>query len=146
MTPPGSPTPAVYRELRDVLRRQPEITKTWYAPDSVQRRYLVASVAPSRVTPPSGPDAPQIEVRWLAARDRFWIDYTDPNTGFHCGWHRDDDHPDLGATHFQYKRPGDDEPTHEAVDISATTPPKLLWECLDDLFTVRLPTLTHQQN
>ena len=141
MTPPGSPNPAVYRELRDVLRRQPEITETWYAPDSVQRRYLVGSIAPARVEPPTGPDAPQIAVRWLSTRDEFRIDYTDPNTGFHCGWHRDDDHPDLGATHFQYERPEDDEPTYEAANFAATTPPKLLWACLDELFSVRLPQL-----
>ncbi|MFC7041476.1 hypothetical protein [Halonotius sp. GCM10025705] len=142
MTPPGSPNPAVYRELRDVLRRQPEITETWYAPDAVQRRYLVGSVAPARVESPTGPDAPQIAVRWLSTRDEFRIDYTDPNTGFHCGWHRDDDHPGLGATHFQYKHPEDEEPTYEEADFAATTPPKLLWACLDDLFSVRLPQLT----
>jgi len=142
MTPSGSHNPAVYRELRDVLRRQPEITVTRYEPDSVQRRYLVGSVAPARVEPPTGPDAPRIEVRWRLAREEFRIDYTDPNTGFHCGWHRDDDHSDLGATHFQYERPDDDAPTHEAVDFDATTPPRILWECLDDLFSTRLPELT----
>lgn len=144
MTPPGSPNPAVYRELRDVLRRQPEVTETHYEPDAVQQRYLVGSVAPERVEPPTGPESPQIEVRWLSTRDQFRIDYTDPNTGFHCGWHRDDDHPDLGETHFQYERPEDDEPTYEPAEFSATTPPKLLWACLDDLFTVRLPDLTSE--
>ncbi|ESS10059.1 MAG: hypothetical protein A07HN63_00270 [uncultured archaeon A07HN63] len=144
MTPPGSHNPAVYRELRDVLRRQPEITETWYEPDAVQQRYLAASIAPDRVDPPTGPDAPRIEVRWQAGpQTRFRIDYADPNTGFHCGWHRDDDHPDLGETHFQYERP-DDAPIHEAVDLSATTPPKCLWACLDELFSLRLPQLTSE--
>jgi len=143
MTAPGSHNPAVYRELRDVLRRQPETTTTRYEPDAVQQRYLVATVAPSRVEPPTGPSSPRIEVRWRSGTaTRFRIDYTDPNTGFHCGWHRDDDHPDLGEIHFQYERPADDEPTYETADFAATTPPKLLWECLDELFTTRLPALT----
>jgi len=139
----GPANPAVYRELRDVLRRQPEITDTWYEPDAVQQRYLVASVAPAHVDPPTGPDAPRIEIRWRAGTPTgFRIDYTDPNTGFHCGWHRDDDHPELGETHFQYERPAADAPTYEAATVAATTPPKLLWACLDELFTVRLPELT----
>jgi hypothetical protein len=143
MTPPGTSNPAIYRELRDILRRQPEITATRYEPDAVQQRYLVASVAPARVNPPTGPESPQVEVRWrVGPSPRFRIDYTDPNTGFHCGWHRDDDHPNLGETHFQYERADDDAPTHETAEFLATTPPKLLWTCLDELFSVRLPQLT----
>ena len=148
MTGLGGPTdhnPAVYRELRDVLRRQPEITATRFEPDAVQQRYLVASVAPARVDPPTGSESPRIEVRWqVGTPPRFRIDYTDPNTGFHCGWHRDNDHPDLGETHFQHTRPDDDTPAHEPADLAATAPPKLLWACLDELFTIRLPQLTDE--
>ena len=41
------------------------------------------------------------------------IHYADPNTGFNCGWHRDDDHPELGPVHFQYEIPRKDEGGHE---------------------------------
>lgn len=48
-------------------------------------------------------------VAWFrgAPHDWFHVDYSDPNTGFHAGWHQDEDHPDLGRAHFQCSM-GDD--------------------------------------
>jgi len=141
---PGGENLALYRTLRDVLKRQQEVRTVWYEPDSIQKRFLAAAVDPQRIVPSSGPDEPQLEVHWklVPPHDEFRIDYADPNIGFHCGWHCDDDHTDLGETHFQYKTSSMDEPQYEGVDIDAQAPAKILWECCEDLFENAIPQYT----
>jgi len=141
---PGAENPALYRTLKDVLKRQDEVRSVWYEPDSIQKRFLAAEVDPQRIDPPSGPDSPQLEVHWklIPPHDEFRIDYADPNIAFHCGWHRDDDHTDLGETHFQYKTTSMEIPHHEGVELEAQVPAKLLWECCEDLFENVIPKYT----
>lgn len=141
MTSPGSQNPGLYRNLKDVLRRQPAVVEVWFEPDAIRKSYLAAEVDPARLDPPSGPEAPTLEVRWETAppHDRFRVDYHDLNTGYHCGWHRDDDHADLGDVHLQYRTPEMDEPARESTTFDANSPARLLWECCDRLFTETLP-------
>lgn len=141
MTGPGSQNPGLYRSLKDVLRRQPTVVRVWFEPDAIRKSYLAAEIDPSRVEPPTGPESPRLELRWETAppHERFRVDYYDPNTGFHCGWHRDEEHPDLGETHFQYRTPEMDGPTHEPVSFDAESPARLLWECCERLFGEALP-------
>ncbi|MFC6799909.1 hypothetical protein ACFQDQ_19045 [Haladaptatus sp. GCM10026878] len=47
------------------------------------------------------------------------------------GWHKDDDHPDLGTTHFQYEV--DEEPVHEPGHIEVEAPVSFLEICLNRL-------------
>ncbi|WP_267643528.1 hypothetical protein [Haloarchaeobius amylolyticus] len=47
------------------------------------------------------------------------------------GWHKDDDHQDLGTTHFQ--REGDGEEIHEPGHIEVEAPLSFLETCLDRL-------------
>lgn len=141
MTPLGESNPAVLRVLKDVLERQPEIVDVRYEPDVIQKRRLGAEVAPARVEPPTGPEPPRIEVHWstTSPHDQFRVDYADPDTGFHCGWHRDRDHPELGATHFQYGLPGTGTPAHESASFDVESPARILWTCLERLFEDVLP-------
>jgi len=140
----GAENPALYRTLKDVLERQAEVTAVRFEPDAIQKRYLAAAIDPQRVVPPTGPESPQLEVHWKLTppHDEFRIDYADPNSGFHCGWHEDDDHDDIGAAHFQYQTASMETPTSEAVVFEASSPPKLLWECCDDLFNNVIPSYT----
>lgn len=147
MTPPGTPpgpqNPAVYRTLKDVLGRRPELCAVRYEPDAIQKRYLSAEVDPRRVTPPTGPATPTVEVRWKTTppHDEFRVDYADPNRGFHCGWHRDGDHPEFGAVHFQYRTSAMDEPAYESAAFEPESPARILWTALDRLFGRALPRL-----
>jgi hypothetical protein len=133
---PGAENPALYRTLKDVLERQAEVTAVRFEPDAIQKRYLVAEIDPHRVVPPTGPESPRLEVHWKQTppHDEFRVDYADPNTGFHCGRHRDEDHRDLGTTHFQYRTASMASPPYEEAVFEAASPPKLLWECCGDLF------------
>ncbi len=141
---PGAENPALYRTLKDVLERQGEVRSVWYEPDAIQKRFLAAAVDPQRIVPPSGPDAPRVEVHWklVVPHDVFRIDYADPNLPFHCGWHRDDDHNDIGETHFQYTTPAMETPQYEQVTFEAEAPAKLLWECCEELFANVIPVYT----
>jgi hypothetical protein len=140
----GTTDPSVYEGLRDVLQRQPEVTTVSYQPDSIRKRYLRAEIAPERVEPPTGPESPTLDVGWRFAdgESQYRIHYADPNTGFSCGWHRDDDHPDLGAVHFQYEHPETGEMTHESTTFESDVPTEVLWRAVERLFESRVPSLT----
>jgi hypothetical protein len=85
-----------------------------------------------------------LDVEWRFAGDeqQFRIHYADPNTGFNCGWHRDDDHPELGSVHFQYDHPETGETIHERTQFEKSVPTEILWTVLDRLFENRIPSLT----
>jgi hypothetical protein len=139
----GTTDSSVYEGLRDVLKRHPVTTNVVYKPDSIVKRYLQAEIDPDRVVPPTGPQSPRLDVEWrFAGEEAFYrIHYADPNTGFNCGWHRDDDHPELGPVHFQYENPQNGEGGHEQAQFSKTVATEILWTVLDRLFEERIPTL-----
>lgn len=143
MSAPGSRTPALYRALKDVLERRAEIVVDTYEPDAIQKRYPAAEVDPRRLTPPTGPDSPTVVVRWeiVTPHDEFRVDYADPNGEFHCGWHRDEAHPELGDVHFQYQTAAMDAPSHEPATFDADAPVRILCTCLERLFEDVLPAL-----
>lgn len=143
---PGTIDSSVYRGLKDVLQRYPFVTTVTYEPDSINKRFLRARVDPDSVVPPTGPAVPTLDVEWrFTSDDKYYrIHYADPNSRFNCGWHRDDDHPDLGAVHFQYEKPVVNEGGYEAAHFEKSTPTEILWSALDRLFDERIPTLTNK--
>lgn len=140
---PGTTDSSVYEGLKDVLQRYPVVTTVTYAPDSIRKRALHARTDPSRIVPPTGPESPTIDVEWRFVDDTpyYRIHYANPNTGLNCGWHRDDDHPELGPVHFQYERPAGGERGHERAQFDRSVPTEILWTILDQLFEERLPSL-----
>jgi hypothetical protein len=145
---PGTdPNARLYAQLkRDVLERVPQITAVEFVPDRIEAQRLLATVAPERLTPPSGPEPPELDIVWYrqTPHDWFRVDYADPNTGFHVGWHQDETHPDLGRAHVQYtvndENTVDDETTHRPVSFESDTPSLVLWEIVDSLLTELHPT------
>ena len=141
---PGVTDSTVYEGLRDVLQRQPEVTTVNYEPDTISKKFLRAKIDPSRINPPTGPQSSKLDVEWrYNQREQYYrIHYADPNTGFNCGWHRDDDHPDLGSVHFQYEQPQMDNANHQKAHFSKTAPSEILWTVLEQLFEEQIPTRT----
>lgn len=141
---PGVTDSAVYNGLKDVLQRQPEVTTVTYEPDRISKRFLRAEIDPDRVVPPTGPESPTLEVEWryVGHGQYYRIHYADPNTDFNCGWHRDEDHPELGPVHFQYEDPTTGEVTHESAQFAKHAPTEICWTAFERLFEERLPTLT----
>ena len=144
---PGVTDSTVYEGLRDVLQRQPEVTTVNYEPDTISKKFLRAKIDPSRINPPTGPQSPKLDVEWRYSQSEqyYRIHYADPNTGFNCGWHRDDDHPDLGSVHFQYEQPEMNNPNHQKANLSKTAPSEILWTVLEQLFEEEIPTRTAQE-
>jgi hypothetical protein len=141
---PGTIDSTVYHGLCDVLNRHPNITTVAFEPDSISKAFVRANVAPDRIEPPTGPESPVLDVEWRfrPETEYYRIHYADPNTGFNCGWHRDEDHPDLGPVHFQYenRRTGETERTRAVFEKSVPT--EILWTALKRLFEMKIPAHT----
>lgn len=138
--PGGDPNAYLYEQLkRDVLERVPHITSVEYVPDEVEAKQLKATFDPDRLEPPTGPEAPELVIEWYrqTPQDWFRIDYNDPNTGFHAGWHQDEDYPDLGRTHFQYSNTEEDG--RWGIALRQETPSLILWEIIEELLEEVLP-------
>lgn len=142
--PEADPNFNLYEQLkRDVLQRLPHVIDVIYEPNSVEAKKLKAIFDPNRIDPPSGPDSPTLTVEWYrqSPHDWFRVNYSDPNTGFHVGWHQDEDHERLGHAHIQYTTP-DGESDRWGVSFAAETPSLILWEIVEELLDDVLPTYT----
>ena len=138
---PGSdPNSRLYEQLKtDVLNRVPQITDIEYVPDEIIANELRATFDPDRLPYATGPEPPTLSISWYrqTPHDWFRVDYADPNTGLHAGWHQDEDHPDLGVTHFQSGTDGTDR--RRSHTFEHETPSLILWEIIDSLFDNVLP-------
>jgi len=96
-------------------------------------KQLRAVFDPNRLTPPTGPESPELTVKWYRQdpHDWFRINYTDPNTGFHAGWHQDEDHPDLGRAYFQYSTANTED--RWGITFDHETPSLILWDIIEAL-------------
>ena len=138
--PGGDPNAQLYEQLkRDVLERVPHIRTIEYVPDPIEAKHLKAIFVPDRLDPPTGPADPTLLITWYRGTPTDWfrVDYHDPNTDFHAGWHQDGDHPGLGDAHFQYSS-GDDQ-DRWAITFAYDTPSRILWEIIEELLTEVLP-------
>lgn len=132
--PGGDPNANLYSQLkRDVLNRVPQITTVEYVPDDVEAKQLQATFDPDRLDPPTGPEPPILTVTWYRQTpdDWFRVNYADRNTGFHAGWHQDEDHSDLGTAHFQYSIEDDED--RWGITFEHETPSLILWEIIEAL-------------
>lgn len=139
--PGGEPSAHLYEQLkRDVLERVPHVTGIEYVPDAVTATELRAEFDPRRLEPATGPDAPSLTIKWYRQRPHDWfrVDFRDPNTDFHAGWHQDEDHPDLGRAHFQYARPRESD--RWGVTFEHETPSLVCWEIVESLLEDVHPT------
>lgn len=144
--PGGDPNAHLYEQLkRDVLDRVPQIVAVEFVPNRAQARSLQATFDPDRLNPPTGPEPPKLDVTWYrqTPHDWFRVDYHDPNTEFHAGWHQDEDHPNLGPVHFQYATPDDQDKW--GVSFGKNTPSLILWEIMEELLEGILPRYTDPQ-
>lgn len=145
--PGGDPNAHLYEQLkRDVLTRVPQITAVEYVPDEIEAKQLQATFDPNRLEPPTGPEAPTLVITWYrqTPHDWFRVNYSDPNTGFHAGWHQDEDHHDLGHAHFQYST--DEETEQWGVTFEHETPSLRLWEMIEELLEDILPRYKSKSN
>ncbi len=139
--PGGDPNAHLYEQLkRDVLERVPHIRTIEYVPGAIEATHLQAVFDPDRLEPPTGPEPSELQITWYRGTPRDWfrVNYYDPNSDVHAGWHQDEDHPSLGYAHFQYAM--DDEQDRWGVAFAHETPSLILWEIIEELLEAILPT------
>jgi hypothetical protein len=103
-----------------------------YDPSRLRPRTVVADVDVEMFLGTSFPRATaRVEVLWRPREGTdvqrvHWADSV-----VNLGWHKDDDHPELGTTHFQ--RETDDKAIHELGNIEVEAPLSFLEICLERL-------------
>lgn len=136
--PGRDPNANLYHQLkRDVLDRVPEITSVVFVPNRTEATSLRATFDPERLDAETGPEEPILTITWYrqSPHDWFRVDYSNPNTEHHAGWHQDEDHPDLGRTHYQYST--GDTTEHRPHSFEYETPSLILWEIVEHILRDR---------
>ena len=92
------------------LDRVSEISHVEFLPDRAKAEQLKATFDSNHLDIETGPESPTLIItRYRQTRDDwFRVNYSDPNTGFHAGWHQDEDHPDFGPRALPVHRRGRD--------------------------------------
>lgn len=120
------------RRLKERLDNVPGFTNVRYEPSRLRPRTVVADVHVEMfLGEPFPRTEAKVEVLWRPREgtDVQRVHWTDGVVNF--GWHKDDDHPDLGTTHFQLE--AGDESVHEPGGIEVEAPLSFLEICLDRL-------------
>src|SRR6056297_3727101 len=109
------------RRLKERMENVPGFNRVRYEPSRIRPRRVVADVAIEIFLSDSFPrtDA-TLEVLWRPREGTdvqrvHWVD-----ARVSLGWHKDDDHPDLGTTHFQLETT--DDSIHEPGEIEVEAP------------------------
>lgn len=120
------------RRLKERLANTPGVSNVRYEPSRLRPRTVIGEVD---IEVFLGAEFPRqdatLEVTWRPRDDTdvqriHWSDEV-----VSLGWHKDDDHPDLGTTHFQYER--ECEQIHEPGKIEVEAPVSFLEICLTRL-------------
>lgn len=114
------------------MENVPGFDQIRYEPSRIRPRKVIAAVDSEMFLSASFPRTEAtIEVLWRPREgtDVQRVHWADDQVSL--GWHKDEDHPDLGTTHFQLER--NDQSVHEAADIEVEAPLSFLETCLDRL-------------
>lgn len=120
------------RRIKERLENVPGASRVRYEPSSIRPRSVIADVDLEMFLGRTFPRSEgRIEVHWRPREGTDvqrvqWFDDT-----VSLGWHKDDDHPDLGTTHFQLE--SGSEMHHEEGHIEVEAPVSFLEICLDRL-------------
>lgn len=120
------------RRIKERLENVPGMSRVRYEPSSIRPRSVIADIDIEMFLGRAFPRSEgRIEVLWRPhegtdVQRMQWID-----DAVSLGWHKDDDHPDLGTTHFQLE--SGTETHHEEGRIEVESPVSFLEVCLDRL-------------
>ena len=120
------------RRLKERLENVPGFGNVRYDPSRLRPRTVVADVDVELFLGDSFPRTEaKLEVLWRPREgtDVQRVHWADDRVSL--GWHKDDDHHDLGTTHFQLEI--DDEVIHEPGHIEVEAPLSFLEICLERL-------------
>lgn len=125
------------RRITERLKTVPGASNVRYEPSRLRPRKVIAEIDVEMFLGAEfSRETAKIEVVWRPREEHDiqrvqWID-----DAVSLGWHKDDDHPELGTTHFQIEQSG--ETAHDEGHIEVEAPVSFLETCLD-----RLPEVLH---
>lgn len=114
------------------MENVPGFNDVRYEPSRLRPRTVIADVDVELFLGKSFPRTKaRVEVQWRprAGTDVQRVHWADDVVNL--GWHKDDDHSDLGTTHFQLET--GDELVHEPGHIDVEAPLSFFETCLDRL-------------
>ena len=114
------------------MENVPGASAVRYTPSRLRPRTVVADVTIELFLGDAFPrHEAKLEVGWRPrdGTDVQRVQWTDETVSL--GWHKDDDHSDLGTTHFQLESGG--ESVHEPGHIEVEAPLPFLERCLERL-------------
>ena len=120
------------RRLKERIENVPGASAVRYTPSRLRPRTVVADVTIELFLGDAFPrQEAKLEVLWRPrdGTDVQRVHWTDETVSL--GWHKDDDHADLGTTHFQLESRG--ESVHEPGHIDVEAPVAFLERCLERL-------------
>ncbi|WP_206537762.1 hypothetical protein [Natronorubrum bangense] len=120
------------RRIKERLEKEPGFSNVQYRPSRLRPRSIVADVDTEMFLGKGFPrKQATFEVAWRprAGTDVQRVQWADDAVSL--GWHKDDDHEDLGTTHFQIET--DEELFHEPGHLEAEAPLSFLETCLQRL-------------
>jgi len=120
------------RRLKERIENIPGATNVRYEPSRLRPRTVVADIDVEMYLGDAFPRQTAIlEVLWRPreGKDVQRVQWADEAVSL--GWHKDDDYPNLGTTHFQLEASG--EVVHEPGQIEVEAPLGFLEVCLDRL-------------
>ena len=126
----------VHNRVATRLRREPGVTAV-HAEPSPMRPVRLAATLDCAVFFDQDLDAGEatLEFEWRPHpdRDEFRIQYNEPGTPWSCGWHQDETHEDLGASHFQVDHEAWHAPHRESASFTDSNPMAILEACVGEL-------------
>jgi hypothetical protein len=120
------------RRLNERIVNTPGVSTVRYEPSRLRPRTVIGDVDVEMFLGEEFPrKEAQLEVTWrpredVAVQRVHWVD-----DAVSLGWHKDDDHDDLGTTHFQCESA--DDRVHEPGHIEVEAPLSFLEICLNRL-------------
>lgn len=126
----------LHKRFKHRLRRTPGIVETSSRPSSMRPVEVVATVDTGAfLDRPHSPARADLGIEWRPRpdRDAFYVQYSEDDTPWSCGWHQDRDHEELGPNHFQVDHRDWETPYRTETGFEDPNPMAILDTCLDVL-------------
>lgn len=133
----------VHKRFKHRLSRTAGITEIESRPSAMRPIFIRATLDTSVFLGQEyTPSTAHMESEWRprSDQDEFRIQYTEPGEPWSCGWHQDDTHNELGASHFQVDHSAWKSSVREPASFTDPNPMAILEVCLEELIS-RVPSL-----
>lgn len=133
----------VHKRLKNRLSRTDGIERVESEPSAMRPIRVRATIDTETFFERAySPSIAELTIEWRPRRDRdeFRIQYVETDGSLSCGWHQDETHENLGASHFQVDCSEWDGSHRESASFRDPNAMAILETCIEELRT-RVPAL-----